>query len=97
MVLVTLICLSHTPPIRLARGVFIFHLIQSVCLLSRTFCILMWLISFTTLDSSLSPPTSLLLLSYLMDLMLPLLLIKSLQGSMKESVYILFIISIWIA
>ena len=95
--LADLICLSHIPPMWLAMGGFLFQTIQSVFWLSMKCFIFLWSISLKDFANSLSAPTKLFPLSQLMDLTLPLLTMKRLRVRMKESVSIVFVISIWTA
>ena len=76
-----LICLSHTLPIWLAKGVFIFHCIQSAfCFISNSL-ILLWSISLMHFVSSFLAPTKFPPLSQQIDLTFPLLAMNRLNTS----------------
>ena len=88
MFLANRICLSHTPPMWLANGGFLFHWIQSALFCNMNSPTFFWLNSFQHLASSLSAPTKLLLLLHQIVL---------LSANIKESVSIFLVISIWMA
>ena len=81
-----LICRSHTPPILLACGGFLFHTIQSPPFSSKKLPIFLWSIFWKTRISSADSPIKFGPLSDLTNLTIPLLPKKRLKIKMKESV-----------
>ena len=97
MLLAVLICHSHTPPMWLAKGGFLIHVIQLALCLCRYFYIWLWPISWKAFWSSLIAPTKLVPLSDLIKPMFPCLPLNLLNESIKESVYNDCATSMWIA
>ena len=95
ILLADLICLSKVPPMRLPKGEFLFHTIQSAFWLSMNPWILLWFVSSMDFANSLSAPTKLLPLLNWIFFALHDPAMKRLRASINESVSILFVISVW--
>ena len=80
-----LICLSHTPPIWLSKGGFIFHRIQSAFCFSGNSLISLWFISVIHFANSFLAPTKFPQLSHQIDLTFPLLTMNHLNARLSPN------------
>ena len=84
--LTVLICLSQTPPLRLAVGGLFIQIIQSAPCIYKYLLILLWFMSWKDFRNSLTAPMKLIPLSELICQMLPLFPINLGTVSKKRSV-----------